>query len=364
VGSLAVRRLYRLAIELPANRDRCGELRLLDDQEKTVCGPFPAAGRAGDPPPGGHGNRARNPLFRYGDTPTGAYRVASILRSGPRTGFPTPQWGPEGIIVLEPVGGDAAIAEANGRFHILICGGDLSRDGLLVSTSGGLRLSNPDMRALMRTLKKSPVTACEIRETKRIGGPRVAVRPGEPFEDPVRLPSKATVFRPAGRDALRTGASAFALGVAVSFVTLHDPAHADVSRSQSLHADAAHRDALGTQPNKTARAGRYVRLAYGEGAATPGPGSPITGGGQPTSGAGVHNGPADTQPPPNPSASTIQKDQDAVTAAQSRLNAALEARAAATTDDARQKAQIDIYNATQELNRARGQLRIDQFKGS
>lgn len=330
MGSRTVRRVVRLSVEFPVNRDRCGELKLLDEQGRTVCGPFPVAGRASDVTARNNGNPTRNPLFRYGDTPVGSYRVQSLLKSGPRTNFPASQWGPNGVVVIEPVDGEAAIAEANGRFRFLITGGDLSNDGGLVSTAGGLRLSNRHMRALVRALSRDTVLECDVMEAKRTaGGSRVSIQAGEALEDPVRLPNRAIPSRSMSREAIRSGAGAVALGVAVSFVTLQSPAPANAATSLvAMRADSPKGDTQGIQPPKARPAGNYVRLAYGE------------------------------------SVSVIDKDQQAVAAAQARVDAATAARDAATTDQARQQAQIDISNATQELGRAKGQLRIDQSQGN
>src|ERR1700730_8303356 len=104
-----------------------------------LSGPFPVAARATDPLAAAAGNPKRSPLLRYGDTPTGGYIVTRLLKSGRGTRFPTVQFGANGVIVLEPVSGAAAAAEANGRFHFLIAGGRVSREGCLRPAAFGLQ---------------------------------------------------------------------------------------------------------------------------------------------------------------------------------------------------------------------------------
>src|SRR5262249_49108805 len=109
-----------LSVKLPRDRDRCGTLTLHDARGRRISGPFVVAGRASDALAAANGNVLRNSLLRFGDTPTGTYRVREILSSGRGTPFDTARFGPHGIVALEGVSGDAALAEANGRFHILI----------------------------------------------------------------------------------------------------------------------------------------------------------------------------------------------------------------------------------------------------
>ena len=63
--------MARLVIKLPRDRDRCGTLTLNDARGRRVCGPFAVAGRSSDFLAAANGNPGRNPLLRFGDTPTG-----------------------------------------------------------------------------------------------------------------------------------------------------------------------------------------------------------------------------------------------------------------------------------------------------
>jgi hypothetical protein len=152
----------RVIIQLPANRDRCGLLTVFDEYGKLLCGPFPAAARSSDHWAEMHGNAVRDPLLRFGDTPFGAYRVRSVLASGPGTMFGAASYGPHGIAMIEAMTGDAALAEANGRAHFFIVGGSLSPDGHLRSTSGNIRLTNTHQKKFLNALECSEVIRCDV----------------------------------------------------------------------------------------------------------------------------------------------------------------------------------------------------------
>jgi hypothetical protein len=111
-----------------------------------------------------HRNPKRSPLFCYGDTPLGTYRLVRILPSGRGTAYDSRQYGPHGVIVLDALAGDAALAEANGRFHIFIQGGALGRGGRLRSTNGCLRLFDTDLKTLIARIKSMGAIVCECIE--------------------------------------------------------------------------------------------------------------------------------------------------------------------------------------------------------
>src|SRR5690348_1362784 len=147
--------MSRLVVELPRDRDRCGKIELLNDNDQRVCGPFPIAGRSSSMLAAAHQNSTRFPLLPYGDTPVGNYLVRSRIRAGKAAALPKQEFGPAGVLVLEGITGDAALADANGRFRFLLQGGNLSPDGWLRSTAGGLRMSNDDLRLLLAALVKT-----------------------------------------------------------------------------------------------------------------------------------------------------------------------------------------------------------------
>jgi hypothetical protein len=226
----------RIVVELPQNRDLCGSLLVFGTAAETLCGPFAVAARANDRLAGARGNPARNPLHRFGDTPTGTWRVREILPSGPETNFPPAEFGPHGVVVLEATGGDAALADANGRFRILIQAGDPSPDGRLRATAGALRLSNDAQRQLIAAIGERGGSRCDVVVNDAVASDETVAFDGEcDLEDPpLSLTSDAPngiVFDVTRRDALRVGAGgAVALNLAVSFVALtatSSPAHSE-----------------------------------------------------------------------------------------------------------------------------------------
>lgn len=141
----------KIHIEFPASRWLRGYLSI----EGTDFGCF-CYGRADGTAATKAGNPTRSPLMRNGDTPLGTYvgtvqpapwgTSASRLRS----------YGPHRAIKLEPTGGDALAAKANGRSGLAIHGGDLSADGRgFRPTHGCVRLSNYYQAALLVYLDAS-----------------------------------------------------------------------------------------------------------------------------------------------------------------------------------------------------------------
>ncbi len=156
--------MRKLIVTLPPQRDVEGTVHLEEDGRR-LAGPFPVCGRADSSAALRHGNPTRNPLLPFGDTPLGLYRVLGLLPSGFGTALPRKHFGPNDVLVLQPIGGDAALADANGRFHTLIQGGQESRDKRLLPTNGSLRLRDKDQKRLLRALgsKKNIECECEIR---------------------------------------------------------------------------------------------------------------------------------------------------------------------------------------------------------
>lgn len=218
----------RLLIELGTERDRCGAASVIDASGHKICGPFPIAARASDTLAAANNNPRRDPLLRCGDTPTGQYAVRQLLKSGNGTKFPSAQFGPHGVIVIEAISGDAARAEANGRFHFLIAGGALSKSGQLRSTAGSLRLSNAHQRTLFSYLQEKRGVRCEVivrDDIPDLG--TVFVDPTCQHDDPESLPASNAI---AGESWRGTVATAVALGLTVSFVVAggSEPAHASI----------------------------------------------------------------------------------------------------------------------------------------
>jgi hypothetical protein len=175
----------RIVVHLPANRDFAGILTVESSVGRRLAGPFAVGGRADDKLASRNGNPERNPLLLFGDTPIGKYRVAEIIPSGDGTPYPSSEFGTEGIILLEPEAGDAALADANGRFGIFIHGGAARRRSLC-ATEGSLRLTNTDLRQLIGILRQWTGTLwhCVVTEVKRPkrNAPAIA-EPAKPPDD-------------------------------------------------------------------------------------------------------------------------------------------------------------------------------------
>jgi hypothetical protein len=239
--------LTRLVVKLPANRDFCGTLSLLDIRGAVILGPWPVAGRATDALAARFNNPSRDRRLRYGDTPLGIFALAGIIPTGGDTPFGAPEFGKCGAIALEPKGGEAAIAEANGRFALLIVGGPPARDGCLRSTAGALRASDAHVRELIRALRDAGEVSCDVQEAQsRSKAGKVFVDPAFRAEDPP--PSLLSLRLSAPRDqsvrarssAARVGRAtgAIILGVSVSFVTMDAAAAGSASSSYQGGGDA------------------------------------------------------------------------------------------------------------------------------
>jgi hypothetical protein len=162
----------KLIIRLPGDRDYTGVLYLLGDEGNVVAGPFAVAGRAVDAVAATHGNKSRSPLVPYGDTPCGTYELTRLISLSGATAAQKREWGRAGVAVLEPKSGDAALADAAGRFAICIHGGEPSPDGRLRATNGSLRLTNEDQQDLMKALRGNEGMECECLSGNRSRGSR------------------------------------------------------------------------------------------------------------------------------------------------------------------------------------------------
>jgi hypothetical protein len=156
--------MAKIKIQLPADRNFTGLIQLEDDRGNVLAGPFAVCGRANDHTAAERGNSSRVTTLPYGDTPLGWYRVTEILDTGRETLYRTDDYGPHGVVVMEPTRGEAALAESNGRFTFFIQGGAASTNGRLRATNGALRLRNQDQRELLAALREMSVIACHCVE--------------------------------------------------------------------------------------------------------------------------------------------------------------------------------------------------------
>lgn len=148
-----------IRIKLPADRLKTGTLELVDPATGLrVFGPVPALGRAARTPASAHCNPNGLATKKYGDTPTGGYRVPRVLESGDGTPHPAAAYGSAGVIVLDPVSGEAQTAEENGRTGLLIHSGrqvasPTPLPSHLKPTNGCVRVLEGDQRALIQAMR-------------------------------------------------------------------------------------------------------------------------------------------------------------------------------------------------------------------
>jgi hypothetical protein len=167
----------RVVVEVPSDRTKIGTIRLLADNGILIVGPFSVFAKADNRTASRNGNPSRNPLFPFGDTPTGRYRVPGLEATGPNTSRNAHSYGPHGAIRLDPTEGDAAVAKGLGREYLLIHGGDPNTAGLLRPTNGCIRLSNDDMRTLVAAIVaesqlSGPTSSCSLDTVEvEVGSP-------------------------------------------------------------------------------------------------------------------------------------------------------------------------------------------------
>lgn len=159
--------MTKIRITLPANRDFTGQLTVEASNGALLAGPFPICARSGDQLAADHGNPTRASTLPYGDTPLGRYRVLRVARTGDETHYRGDLYGTHGAIVLGAKSGDAALADANGRFEILIHGGALNAERQLRATSGGMRLADPHLRAVISAITIRDEVICECIGSER-----------------------------------------------------------------------------------------------------------------------------------------------------------------------------------------------------
>ena len=265
--------MIRILVELGSDRDRCGTLGVFDANGHRLAGPFPVAGRASDALAAARGNPRREPTLRYGDMPTGGFAVRGILKTGKTTPFAAAEYGPHGVVILEGISGEAAIAEANGRFQFFVQAGALAKDGSLRSTAGALRLSNEHQRLLVAALKRDVPAECDVvqsQPTRRTA--KVFIDATCRAEDPPLIPApgisrtqrKNPLTPPSHRDMQRSGlgsaAGFMALGLTFVIAPGSEPALATtVAKNQSASISSESKTATAPEATKDKK---YVQLAY------------------------------------------------------------------------------------------------------
>jgi hypothetical protein len=187
-SSFGASKRVRILVDLPDDRDNTGVLRLVDATGKKLAGPYPVFGRSDQATAEKHGNKSRDPLMPFGNTPTGEFQVPRAFSVGDGTNYKASSYGPRAAFVLNPSGGQALLAKKNGRVGLLIHGGALGAHGRLRATHGCLRMKNEHLEELLvaiQVLMSDPVhLRCEVVElAASIGGPGDPVS-GEDLGDP------------------------------------------------------------------------------------------------------------------------------------------------------------------------------------
>jgi hypothetical protein len=160
--------MAKLFVLVRKGRRTCGRALLLARDGRTLLGPFRILATASRRVACKHGNAKRSPLLPFGHPPSGTYVIiASLPPSTPHRR--ADRHGRLGARLLAPRGGDALVATANGRMRYTIHGGPQDRAGRLRPTFGGLRLSDPDLSALIDAINRAfragdPVSSVEIIE--------------------------------------------------------------------------------------------------------------------------------------------------------------------------------------------------------
>lgn len=167
--------MHLLEIILPEKRTLCGCLTLKSPTGAVEVGPVPVAGKVGDRLARERHNPTRTPLLPYGDTPTGSYRLSRLLSMRDAAERDVAKYGRFGVAVFDPCDGDAALAEAAGRFELWLHGGVPILSKRLLSTAGSLRLFDEDHLLLMRALSRIDSAHCIVSLDSSINGQYGAV---------------------------------------------------------------------------------------------------------------------------------------------------------------------------------------------
>ncbi len=151
-----------ITVSLQQDRTQYGTVNLRADSGTALAGPFDCLCKADNQAAAARGNPQRDPTKSYGDTPTGRYR--GYVNQLQRTPINDRTYGPQSVITLDPVSGQAKVAKENGRFGLLIHGGDLNAAGKLRPTFGCVRVSNASMQALLRALPAGERIEVAVKE--------------------------------------------------------------------------------------------------------------------------------------------------------------------------------------------------------
>lgn len=141
-----------LDIVLTSNRRYAGFFTLIDSEGVLVLAGR-ALGKADNGRAATEGNPTRQSTLPYGDTPTGDYKPAHVVKIDPPHRRVGKHW-----IPISGKSGDALQALVEGRKGLGIHAGRLDTDGRLVPTYGCVRMSDRDFDQLVLALGDSEVS--------------------------------------------------------------------------------------------------------------------------------------------------------------------------------------------------------------
>ncbi len=159
--------MSKILVQLNPDRTQGGMLSIYDSSGSQVGYSLSVLGKAAVDTATAHGNPLADPILQFGDTPAGDYDFIALTDYTPPY-TDTRKYGPNGVIKLDPNGGQALIAKNNGRTGILIHGGDLNPGGSLRRTNGCLRLRNDEYNYLktqaINLSLTDPLTVVQVYE--------------------------------------------------------------------------------------------------------------------------------------------------------------------------------------------------------
>jgi len=146
---------------LPRDRTQVGVLQLW--RSGALVQTFPVFGKSDNAKAQQQGNAKRDPLFPFGDTPTGKWKVTAATKPQENTHT----YGPYPVFMLWPLDGQAYTSHdpKHRRSGIWLHSGGLNAAGALRPTYGCLRVHNETMARLHELIAQhGPITNLETKE--------------------------------------------------------------------------------------------------------------------------------------------------------------------------------------------------------
>ena len=143
--------VYTILFALHKNRLIPGDAVITDDTGVVHLGPWECLGCCDSFAATQHDNPTCDPLKPWGSTPTGTYKIQSLLNHGPLEAN-IHSYGPYDTLALIGTSGDALAATGGSdplRSGIEAHAGDPGPNGVLRVTHGCLRSSNPDQLVMI-----------------------------------------------------------------------------------------------------------------------------------------------------------------------------------------------------------------------